>query len=196
MKKYILMLMLLFFPCTLIASTPVKVISDFSSSWLYQYDASDYDLTIHPYFVDEPNIVGEMGVLWDLDSDGIVNLHDFSVLSQIDMTQLVKDTKGLQGAFTKEYMQTSLSSIMDKEKELEITDMRLFKILLYESGFEVNVYNYSVDFFGDIDLDLILFWEDETRYGTIDIRFNFEYLFEIPIGYSYEYTYKYYLKGD
>lgn len=201
MKKYFLILLLLLFTCSLKADIPIKTLSHFASSWLYQYSPGDYeDIMLHPYTVADINVVevpalGELGVLWDLNSDGIVNLRDYSILSRIDMTQLIKSTKKLQGNFSEEYMQTSLTRIMDKEKELGIDNLKLFKILLYESGFEVNVYNYDANFL-DTDFDFTHYWENETQYGTINMKFDFEFLFGIPTGYTYTYTYKYYVKGN
>ena len=121
--------MLFLLPCNVnagrrapVAGVPIKVLKDFSSSWLYQYDADDYDLMLHPYTVDDP-VLGELGVLWDLNSDEIVNLQDFSILSKINMTQFIADVNKLRRPFTPEYMQTLITSILDKEKELGIDDI-------------------------------------------------------------------------
>lgn len=186
MKKYLLILLLLF-SCSLKADVSIEALSHFASSWLYQYDPYDYDLQIHPYNLDSP-VLGEMGVVWDLNSDGIVDLQDFSILSQIDMTQLIRDTKGLQGHFTNEYFDTLFLDIMEKEEELGIEDLRLFKILLFESDFDVDVYYYEPDW----DLDFILYWETDTHIGWINIEWDFFFgtLFE------YRYIYEFEAKGN
>lgn len=198
MKKNIKMLIfvLLLISVKNCFSSPIllKSTTTFCSNWLFQYDTDDYDLFLHPYTVNDHNDItmGEMGVVWDLNSDEIVNLQDFSILSQIDIEKFIEDIQFLRGLsqeyldnYLEDYMQSLITSITDKEKELDINNLKLFKILLYESDFDVSVYNYET--FIWTDFDFILFWETETHYGTIDMNFDF---------YSQTYEYTYYYKSN
>jgi hypothetical protein len=154
-----------------------------ASSWLYSYNSEDYDLMLHPYVIEEVVPV-DVEILWDLNSDEVVNLHDFSVYAQIDMAQMIDETKGLQGHFTNDYFDALLLGIMGTEEDLGIENLRLFKILLSEADFDVFVYNYNPDW----DFDFMLLWENETHNGWIDIEWDFIF------GVSYTYTYKYEFK--
>jgi hypothetical protein len=166
---------------------PHGALSDLTYNLLFKYDPSDYDLQLHPYTVSDNNDItlGEMGVVWDLTGDAKVDLQDFSILSQLDMAQLIEDVNGLQGTFTNEYLNAILLNIMGIEKELGISDLKLFKVLFFEAGFDVSVYEYESD-----HMFFKLHWENETQAGWIDMQFFFWH----GLRFEYEYTYRFWTK--
>ena len=178
--------------CASNADTPIEVLSDFAANWLYDYNAEDYDLMLYPYNMEDSSLE-DMGGVWDFNGDEIVNLADWAILAQLDMSQLITDTKNLQGTFTSEHIQTLIDNIIGTEKTLNINNLRLFKILLFEANFEVIVYNYSPGIF-ITDFDFLLYWENDIYEGWINLLFDFKYLFNIPTGYTYSYDWKYWVK--
>ena len=129
-----------------LAEIPTDVLADFASSWLYQYNVDDYDLEIHPYTPNDTNDItlGVMDILWDLNSDGIVDDEDLVILNSLDITKMINDMEVLKKhPLTSEIIEPLVMSIYEEEKAKGVAHFKLFKILLWQSGFDVLVYDYQ-----------------------------------------------------
>jgi len=157
---------------------------NFGLSWLYEYDPSSYNLEIYPYTVGSGDL-DDMRALWDLDSNGSVNIFDFALFAKLDMATMVADMEVLKKhPLTEESIETWALGIYHKEKDFGIADFKLFKLLLQQSDFDVFVTSYTLD----NEIYAILSWESDLQTGWIDIHlWRHEYLY----GRGFKYTYKY-----
>ncbi len=122
----------------------IEGLSLLSKSWLYRYQPQGSDLDLHPYTIDDFDL-GEMNVLWDFNSDGIVNLHDFNIFAKLNVGQMLSDMQVLkEHPLTEEEVETLALAIYNKEKGLGILNFRLVKILLHLSDFDVFVYDEGI----------------------------------------------------
>jgi hypothetical protein len=155
----------------------------FGDSWLYTYNPNDYNLEIYPYTVGSLDLE-DMRALWDLDSNGIVDSYDYSLFNEISMTQLLSDMEILKKhPMTTEQLETLVMGIYNMEKDMGIADYKLFKILLWQSGFDVLVSSYTSE-----DIVARLTWESDTQTGWLDIHWwSYQYWY----GPGFKYTYKY-----
>jgi hypothetical protein len=155
----------------------------FGESWEYTYLPHSYNMEIYPYTVNSFDLE-DMRALWDLNSNGIVDLYDYSIYIQIDMAQLLEDMKILKKhPMTQEQFEALALDIYNKEKDFEIADYKLFKILLWQSDFKVLVSSYTSD-----DIVARLSWESNTQTGWLDIHWwSYDYWY----GPGFKYTYKY-----
>jgi hypothetical protein len=191
MKKLCLLLVFLFIASVSFAAVPVDVLADFASSWLYEYNVDDYNLEIHPYTPNDTNDItlGVMDILWDLNSDGIVDDEDLVILNSLDITKMINDMEVLKKhPLTSEIIEPLVMGIYEEEKAKGVAHFKLFKILLWQSGFDVLVYDYQRSYFS-FYVHGKLMWKKETQRGWIDIVWQDNGLFK------YKYTYKYLIKA-
>jgi hypothetical protein len=167
----------------LMGAIPPKAMSDFSSSWLYEYNPDEYDLEIHPYTPNDINDItlGDMNILWDLNSDGIVNIIDFVIISQLDMTKMIEDMEILKKIpLTSEGLESLVLGIYLQEINYGISHFKLFKILLWQSDFDVLVYEAQAGVY----IYAKILWEKDSEKGWVKIVWqndgvdSFKYTFE------------------
>jgi hypothetical protein len=184
MKFKYLVMFILFFASILKSDTPTGALISFSSSWLYQYNHDDYDLKIHPFTLNDVSVTNTE-VLWDLNSDGVVNFHDFMIFNRLDLPKMVDDMEVLkQTQLTSETVDDLVSMIYHQEIINGISDFKLFKILLLQSGFEVRVNKAQYGLI-NFEVDLNLMWANETKSGWIKILWQDDGLLK------YKYTFQY-----
>lgn len=184
MKFTYLVVIFLCFSCIFKANASEGVFTDFSCGWLHQYNTAEYNLKIHPFKLNDTS-TSNVEILWDMNSDGIVNLHDLKIINKLDMDKMVEDMEVLkQTPLTSETFDSLVSGIYLKEKNNGISDFKLFKILLLQSGFDVLVNKAQHDM-TDFEVDLKLMWAKETESGWIKILWQDDGLFK------YKYTYQY-----
>ena len=163
---------------------PISFLSDFASNWLHQYPLDGNNFQLYPYSPNNSNIV-EMGAVWDLNSDGIVNIQDFGILSRIDLEFLLGKMYDLRGGtLTNDIFNDTVHSISAKEIELGIQNFKLFKILAFEANYDIFVYDYVKDEHGAF----IIYWNNVFYNGWIDVILGRD----SPMAkYMYTYTYAY-----
>ncbi len=171
---------ILLLPGMLKAGVPQEVFSDFTSSWLFQYSPADYELEIHPYTLNDVSL-GDVNVLWDLNTDGIVNSSDLNILNNLDMTKMINDMDILkQTPLTSEGLESLALGIYLQEITHGISHFKLFKILLWQSGFDVVIYEYQAGAY----IHAKIMWVDGPEKGWVNIvwqndgLFKFKYTFE------------------
>jgi len=133
MRKYIKIIFILILITTTTTKAkitiPNEVMSDFYFHWLVQYDPNDFSPWLHPY--EDDVIHPKIFILWDLDTDGIVNFQDFNILINIDIPTVLNK---LDESFSKPIYGKTLEHLVHGAASDDLQNLKMIELLLMELG--------------------------------------------------------------